>query len=152
MKKLAFASSLVLALSSVARADEPTPSTETHHTAAPWVVVGIGAGVAAIGVLSFVGAVKAHADARDEAAAKGCTTSPDVVCPPGIDATTLKTNVDGEHAMNVIGVIMTAAGGAALIGGILWHFLEPTTKSKTAFVLQPTLTPTQGKLTLSLDF
>ena len=152
MKKLAFASSLVLLLSSVHARAEPTPSTEPHHTAAPWVVVGIGAGVAAIGVLSFVGAVKAHADARDEAAAKGCTTSPDVVCPPGVDATTLKTNVDGEHAMNIIGVIMTAAGGSALVAGLVWHFLEPTTKSKSAFVLQPVLTPTQGRLTLSVDF
>jgi hypothetical protein len=159
MRKLALASTLVAAValsSGRARAEEPVPqpppAADGHHTVAPWVVAGIGATVAAVGVLSFIGSVKAHADARDEAAAKGCTTSPDVVCPAGVDATNLKTNVDGEHAMNVIGAVMVGAGGAALLTGLVWHFVEPSARPKSAFLIQPVVAPNLGKLTLTVSF
>ncbi len=118
--------------------------------AKPWVTVGVGAGVAAIGITSFVGAIKAHDDAQSEALAKGCTTSPTVVCPAGVDATSLKTNVDGEHAMNVIGVVLTATGGVAILGGLLWHFLEhDRASSKSAAI---TIAPTLGGVVLSGQF
>lgn len=159
MRQLALASTLIAAValsSGRARAEEPAPqpppAVETHNTVAPWVVAGIGATVAAVGILSFVGSVKAHADARDEAAAKGCTTSPDVVCPPGVDATNLKTNVDGEHAMNVIGAVMVGAGGAALVTGLVWHFVEPGGRPKSAFLIEPVVAPNFGKLTFSASF
>jgi hypothetical protein len=110
-----------------------------HHTAGPWITIGVGSGVAAVGVLSFVGAIKAHDAVQSEAAAKGCTTSPTVACPAGVDATNIKTNLDGERAMNVIGVVLAATGGAAILGGILWHFLERPAPKKTAITIAPTL-------------
>ncbi len=94
---------------------------------------------------SFVGAVKAHDDVASESAVKGCTTNPTVVCPAGVDATNIKTNLDGEHAMNVLGVILTATGGAALVGGLIWHFLEPAgTHRDAAFVIAPAIGPGYG--------
>jgi len=83
----------------------------THHGAGPWITIGVGSGVAAIGVLSFVGAARAHAD--------GMT--------------------DPEHTMNAIGVVLTATGGAAIVGGILWHFLEHPSPKKAALTIAPTL-------------
>jgi len=127
----------VLLAAQTARADD---TEAPHHTAGPWITIGVGAGVAAIGITSFVGAIKAHDDAQAEALAKGCTTSPTVTCPAGVDATSLKTNVDGEHAMNWIGAVLTATGGAAIIGGIIWHFLErPASKKTTAITIAPAI-------------
>ncbi len=158
MKKLPVlvgALGLVLAQAVQARADDsgpPAPQPERHHTAAPWILAGVGAGVAAIGALSFVGAAKANDDAQTEANEKGCSTSPQVVCPAGVDATHLQTNVDGEHAMNVIGVVMAAAGGTALITGLVWHFLEPTGARRAALVLTPTVAPTFAGISLAARF
>ena len=148
MKRTAlFAALLVASLAASARADDEQPI-PAHHTAGPWITIGVGGGVAAVGILSFVGAVKAHADAQSEALAKGCTTSPTVVCPAGVDATNLKTNVDGEHAMNVLGVIFTAVGGAAIVTGIVWHFLERSTPKRAAVAVQPVFGPGAGMLTV----
>jgi hypothetical protein len=64
-----------------------------------------------------------------------------------VDGTTIKTNLDGEHAMNILGVILTAAGGAALIGGLIWHFVEPVgPRARAAFVVAPALGPGYGGL------
>lgn len=158
MRRFAVASgvlALVLVHGVQAHADDShasQPAPERHHTAAPWILAGVGAGAAAIGVLSFVGAVKAHDDAQSEANAKGCTTSPQVVCPTGVDDSHLKTNVDGEHAMNVIGVVLTAAGGAALITGLVWHFLEPTGPRRSALVIAPTFAPSFAGISLAARF
>ena len=144
----------VLCVSSLARADDPsTPPPETrHHTASPWILAGVGAGVAAVGVLSFVGAVKAHEDIASESAAKGCTVGATVVCPAGVDSTTIQTNLDGERAMNVLGVILTAVGGAALIGGLVWHFLEPTGPAHTALFVAPAIGSGYAGLGLAMKF
>jgi hypothetical protein len=124
-----------------------------HHTAAPWIVVGAGAGVAALGVLSFVGAVKAHDDVASESAAKGCTVNATVTCPTGVDATNIRTNLDGEHAMNILGVILTAAGGAAIVTGLVWHFLEPTGPvARHAIVVTPALGPSYGGVGFAMTF
>ena len=149
MKRTPFlAALLAIALAApAARADDEAP-TAPQHTAGPWITIGVGGGVAAIGILSFVGAVKAHDDAQSEALAKGCTTSPTVVCPAGVDATNLKTNVDGEHAMNVLGVILTAAGGAAIVGGIVWHFVERPAPKRAALSVQPVFGPGAAMLTV----
>lgn len=142
-----------LAFSVDVRADESPPPDIRHHTAAPWIVAASGAGVAAIGILSFVGAVVAHNDVASESAAKGCSTSPSVVCPAGVDGTNIKTNLDGEHAMNILGVVLTAAGGAALIGGLIWHFLEPVgPRPHAAFLVVPALGPGYGGLGLQARF
>ena len=142
-----------LAFSVDASADESPPPDTVHHTAAPWIVASVGAGVAVVGVLSFVGAVVAHNDVASESAAKGCSTSPTVVCPAGVDGTNIKTNLDGEHAMNILGVILSAAGGAALIGGLIWHFVEPVgPRAHSAFVVAPSLGPGYGGLSVLARF
>jgi len=147
------AASLALAVflaAPFARADHDAPPKE-HHGAAPWVLVGVGGASAAIGVLSFVGAVKAHADVASESLAKGCTASSAVACPSGVDGSNIQRNLDGEHAMNVIGVVLTAAGGAAIVTGLLWHFLEHG-RSNVAVVVAPTFAPGAGMLSVAARF
>jgi len=61
---------------------------------------------------------------NSEASAKHCSLNP-IVCPPGVDASTINTNATGGKAMDIIGVSFTAAGGTAVAGGLIWHFLEP---------------------------
>lgn len=143
-RSIALLTGLALGLqTAAAHADDKEALTTTHHHgAAPWVVVSTGGASVIVGVLSFVGAVKAHDDAQADASAKGCSTSP-VACPSGIDSSHLASLVDGEHAMNVLGVLFTAVGGAAVIGGLVWHFLEPGAKQ---VVVQPILGPSSAML------
>ena len=148
----ALLAAMIVAFSVDTFAEESPPTELRHHTATPWIVAGVGAGVAAIGILSFVGAVVAHNDVASESAAKGCTTRPTVVCPTGVDGSNIKTNLDGEHAMNVLGVILTAGGGAALIGSFIWHFLEPVGPERSAFVVAPALGPGYGGLAVWARF
>ena len=136
-----------------ARADGPPPQAPPRHTTTPWVLVGVGAGVATIGILSFVGAVKAHDDVASESAAKGCSTSPAVSCPAGVDGSSIKTNLDGERAMNVLGVVLTSVGGAALVGGLVWHFLEPLgTGQRSAVMVAPALGPGYSGVSVAARF
>lgn len=147
------AAALVL-LPSVAWADGAAPVSETKsHTTTPWIFVGVGATVTAVGVLSFVGAVKAHDDVASESAAKGCTTSPSVSCPVGVDATTIQTNLDGERAMNVLGVVLTSVGVVGLVGGLVWHFMEPTgTRPHANVAVTPAIGPGYQGLSFAARF
>lgn len=110
-----------------------TPATR-KHTVLPWSITGIGAGMAAFGILSFVGAVKARSDVKSEAAAKHCSLDP-TICPAGVDASNIDKNASGARAMDIFGVAFTATGGAALAGGLVWHFLEPVGPAKTPTAL-----------------
>ena len=137
---IAFSITFLVAAS--AHAEDKAPK---RHGAGPWVVIVAGGATAAIGVLSFVGAAKANTDAATEARTSGCTTSPSISCPTGYDPTHLRWLVDGEHAMNWIGAIMTAVGGSAVVAGVVWHFMEPVK-------IAPVLGPGTAMLTLSARF
>jgi hypothetical protein len=155
MRRITFgiAGTLLCLVPTLARADgDVSPPPERHHTTAPWIVAGVGAAVAVVGVMSFVGAIKAHDDVASESAAKGCTVGATVTCPAGVDATNLQTNLDGERAMNVLGAIFTAVGGAALVGGLVWHFLEPTGPARAGLVVTPALGAGYAGLGLAMRF
>ena len=115
--------------------EKPPPPPPRKHAALPWIITGIGAGVAAFGVLSFVGAVKARSDVKSEAAAKHCGLDP-TVCPAGVDASNIDKNASGAKAMDIFGAAFTGVGGAAIAGGLLWHFLEPVGPAPGAAALR----------------
>jgi tetratricopeptide (TPR) repeat protein len=101
---------------------ETAPVTgERSHTAGPWVVFGIGAGAAIAGaVVTGVGGVKV-ADTFSEC--------PDLNCPKSytkaqLDAVNSR-NASGRTLENV-GVGVLIGGGALMIAGLVWHFVEPT--------------------------
>ncbi len=102
------------------------------HTAAPWIVVGVGgAALIAGGVLVGVGQGEvAHSR-------QGCASNPDgsLSCPSpntsdGQDRKTL--NSRGTTLSNV-GLVVGGVGLAAVIGGLVWHFVEHTKPKAAAF-------------------
>lgn len=112
--------------------DNPPPpgGEERHHTIFPWIVVGGGVAAAAAGaILLGVGASKVS---------DSYTLCPDPkkACARATEAQGLQN--DGR-AMENASIILLIVGGAAIGGGILWHFLEPTGPVKQGLTVRPQL-------------
>lgn len=98
----------------------PPPETKTEvvavreHTAGPWVVFGVGAAGIATGIVLV--SVASAIDPRDNCnyATKTCKTP---------SQETNATLVSGMYPGSVAAFV---AGGVVAVGGLLWHFLEPT--------------------------
>jgi len=84
------------------------PAEMRTHTVAPWIVVGAGAVVGVSGLVMNV-----------------ATSYPDK-CEPGKSGCTNISAAEATQTIKGIGVAMAITGGAAIVGGLLWHFLEPT--------------------------
>lgn len=88
---------------------------EGGHTVAPWIVVGVGgAAIVTGGIVTLLGAGKVS-DAE-----KTCNSSHQCTDQAAID----KGN--SGRSMETVGVIVGSVGLAAIIGGLVWHFVEPT--------------------------
>lgn len=98
----------------------PPPETKTEvvtvreHTAGPWVVFGVGAAGIATGIVLV--SVASAIDPRDNCnyVKKQCNTP------------TQETNATLVSGMYPGSVAAFVAGGVVAVGGLLWHFLEPT--------------------------
>lgn len=84
------------------------PPEMRSHTIAPWIVVGAGAVVGVTGVVMNV-----------------ATSYPDG-CEPGMGGCSNVSAAEATQTIKGIGIAMAITGGAAVIGGLAWHFLEPT--------------------------
>ena len=102
-----------------------TPPETGGHSLAPWIVAGVGgAALVTGGVLTFVGAGKVS-DAD-----KNCNPNP-----PGSRQCTNQVAIDSGNSgrsLETVGVIVGAVGLAAIAGGLIWHFTEPTGPAKEA--------------------
>ncbi len=107
-----------------------SPTEMRGHTAAPWIVASVGAaGLVAGGVLFGVGSSK-ESDADDKCPSRKA-------CAP--DVTSEGNN--GAHDKTA-GIVILGVGGAALVGGLVWHFVEPTgPRDSAAFAIDPLLAP-----------
>ena len=133
-----------------------TATEETRgHTAAPWIVLGVGiAAAGAGGVLLGVGQDKIT-QARTNGNGTPCahngdgsyTCTPALVTKDGTSRATLST--DGTTFSNV-GFIVGGVGVAAIVGGLIWHFVEPTGPKKVALV--PTFAPGYAGVALGASF
>jgi hypothetical protein len=97
----------------------PPESGGGGHSIAPWILFGGGGAVLVTGgILTFVGAGKVS-DAD-----KNCNPNP-----PGSRQCTNQTAIDSGNSgrsLETIGVVVGAVGLAAMAGGLIWHFMEPT--------------------------
>lgn len=140
----ASASSTATAQPSATTTSSPSapPPADRGHTVAPWILVG--AGVVAVGVgipLTIIGQSNiSSADAQ--IILDGCT--------PG--ASQCRDNANTTDAMNQangprnngsieegIGIGLIAVGAAAVVGGLVWHFIEPTGPADTSTSQKATL-------------
>ncbi len=114
----------------------PASATETQeHTILPWFVVGVGVAAVGAGIVLLVAAPDLPADCE----AGTCT---DVKGTQTEDAINVDRRAEaGRHVgMTTGGVITLAGGGALVVGGLLWHFLEPT-GPKQASLTRPRVAP-----------
>lgn len=111
------------------------------HSLAPWIVVGAG-GAAAVGgvVLYAIGAGDVSSASQACPSRKNCSQT---VTDKGNNGRTLET----------VGAVLGGVGLAAVAGGLVWHFLEPTTPEKsTAAHVSPVVTPGYAGLGVSGAF
>ena len=129
----------------------PTETAEVRgHGAAPWIVVGAGAAAAiAGGVLIGVGQGDVSASRVNCTSNSNGTLSctPTDTTPSGQKRGTL--NSRGTTETNV-GFVVGGVGLAAVIGGLVWHFVEPTGSKSAA--LAPVVAPGYAGLSLTGKF
>jgi hypothetical protein len=108
-----------------------TPPAEGGHTVAPWIIVGVG------GAAAIAGAVVFAVGAGDVSTAeKNCPGHTNCSDPNAID-----TGNNGR-SLETVGVVVGAVGVAAVVGGLLWHFLEtPGGPSTTGAAVTPVVAP-----------
>ncbi|MBS2015010.1 MAG: hypothetical protein JST00_19115 [Deltaproteobacteria bacterium] len=108
-------------------ADRPSPSVSSppvesrRHSAAPWVLVGVGGAVAVAGVTLILVAPPLPFGCSE--ATELCTR----IAGESSASLEMRQEEAGRHrGMPIAGGIAIGVGGAAIVGGLLWHFLEPT--------------------------
>ena len=94
------------------------PTTGGGHTVGPWIVVGVGAaGLIAGSAMYLVGSSSIPEDCNLDTLKCSTTESADKAA-----------SADG---LQKNGMVIAIGGGVVLAGGLLWHFLEPTSPSKS---------------------
>ncbi|MDB4993347.1 MAG: hypothetical protein JWM74_779 [Myxococcaceae bacterium] len=127
----------------------PTPGAVREHTTAPWIVVGIGAAATITGVALLVVGLGKISDSK-ALCPVGALVDPGTGKPTGQrgpvctktedQATAQKLQSDG-NVFGAVGGVVGGIGALAVIGGLVWHFTEPTGPEA----------PTTGKLRVDPD-
>lgn len=128
----------------------PSSAEGQGHTIYPWLVVGAGVVSLAVGVVLI---------ATTPALPAGCFTETkecNLLAGETRDSASYKERRDeaGRHVNQpVIGAVVTGVGGALVVGGLVWHFLEPTGPKESAKTkVQPQLGPGYGGFALTGRF
>ncbi len=118
-------------------AGEPPPP-EARHTLAPWIVVGAGGAALVTGVVLY-------------AVGAGDVSSAENACPK---RTACQQSVADQgntgRTLEAVGVVAGVVGVAAVAGGLVWHFKEPTSSSSAA--VSPVVAPGYAGLSLGGHF
>ena len=111
-------------------AGAPAPASG-GHSLAPWITVGVGGAALAAGVVRGGGGASNLSSAR-----AGCTIVNGVytTCSDGRPLSAHQTDSNSASSLATIGGVVAGVGAAAVIGGLVWHFVEPTAAKKAAFV------------------
>lgn len=139
---------------------EATPSeaeATRSHSVLPWIVVGVGAAAIVTGVVIVVTAPKlpsnCNADTEKCAVPPGESPCNGPNTPLGCYDLGADQNAASKATKQPkLGYVFVGAGAAAVVGGLVWHFLEPTGPEKTTTAIAPWLTPGAGGLAASGRF
>lgn len=119
------------------------PATESSgHTVYPWILVGAGVVTTAVGVVLLLTTPSLPPGCDEKT--KECTLLPGET--KQSDAYVKRRDEAGRSVNQpVAGAIVTAAGGALIVGGLVWYFLEPTGPKETAQSKRPRVSPQIGQ-------
>lgn len=102
----------------------PTPPPAASHGAAPWVVTGIGSAALVAGVALYA------VGAGDVSTAEKNCPPPSHSCPPS--ATGSQQTGNNGRGLESAGGPLIGVGAAAVVAGLLWHFLEKPADNRSA--------------------
>ncbi len=122
------------------------------HTVGPWIVVGVGAAAVIGGVILFAAGAKTVSDVNNKAGSLGCTVNPDQCSGPNAaqHAQELTNERNPGYQNETIGAVIGSVGVAAVVGGLIWHFVEKPGGAPQAGAAQLTPTVAPGFAGLSL--
>jgi tetratricopeptide (TPR) repeat protein len=120
----------------------PPPPAGGGHSIAPWVLVGVGAAAVVTGVVLLA------VGSGDVSSAEGQCGSAHNMCPPGSNA--INTGNTGR-TLEGAGYVVGGVGLAAAAGGLVWHFVEPTSPTVGNF-LTPSVGPGYGGISFAARF
>jgi hypothetical protein len=105
---------------------DTVPPPERGHTALPWIVVGVGGAAMVTGIILLAVGSSKVSDSFSLCPNANCV---DLSKKPQA----MQLNSDGRGFQNA-GIAIGLVGVAAVGGGLLWHFLEPTGPAKSASI------------------
>jgi hypothetical protein len=113
------------------------PAEVREHTIPPWIVVGIGGAGAIAGIVIL--ATTPSLPAGCNASTKECTKLSADETPASLK----QRQDDAGKSQNqpTVGGVVIGIGAAFVVGGLLWHFLEPTGPVEKTGKLKPSVTP-----------
>jgi tetratricopeptide (TPR) repeat protein len=101
----------------------PPPVVEPvrEHTVAPWIVAGVGAAAMVVGgvVVLTTPALPSDCDAASQ-------TCRHIAGESGEAFSDRQSRAGASQNQPTVGAVILGGGAAVLVGGLLWHFLEPT--------------------------
>ena len=125
--------------------DKPPPPTgERPYGIVPWIVAGAGVATAAVGIIPLAIGFGRISDAEFICGADHTS------CPKDPTPKQERIIADGETGQDMvtIGWIVVGAGGALLVGGLVWQFVfnspKPVTTTGQASARGPQITPVVG--------
>jgi tetratricopeptide (TPR) repeat protein len=107
---------------------ELPPASGGRHSVAPWVLVGAGGAATITGVVLFLVGAGKVSDAANK-----CPTR------TNCDPSTADEGNNGR-TLETVGGIAGGIGLAAVAGGLIWHFVEPTSPT-TGIIVTPSVAP-----------
>ncbi len=127
----------------------PPPKNEVQeHTVFPWIMTGAGVAAVAVGVVLLATAPKLPGGCDEDT--KKCTKRGDETDAEFADR---QSEAGRSVGQPLAGTIVTIGGGALVVGGLVWHFLESTGPKEAAKPkLRPSVAPGYAGLALGGSF
>ena len=124
---------------------EKPPAEIREHTLAPWLVVGLGGAGVVTGIIFLVAAPALPGNCNGDSMTCQRKINPDGSTESNADYSNDQNNAGNHKSFQTLGTIFLVSGAAVAVGGLVWHFLEPTGPvTSTGLIKKPIVTPSVG--------